>query len=265
MEAEFVQNGDQTTLRLQSIESDGSPRNFFETAVNITDPDLSLLEGLNLIQTAPGVYEVDLGTLKPGAYALRFVQTKPGQTPLARTVMLVAPTPAEYRLLGTNERLLAALRGATGGREIADAADPWRHDLGTTTAATDMVPWLLLLALLLWPLDVGIRRVSVSRGDLALARAWTAARWKAWRGPARRTQQVGDMLASKSRAGGAAARAALLRSKDEAPIETAAPAPTPQPKPEPAPPSEPPATADTIARLREAKQRAHDREARDHD
>jgi uncharacterized membrane protein len=271
MEAVFVQNGDQTTLRLQSIESDGSPRNFFDTAVNITDPDLSLLEGLKLIQTAPGVYEVDLGTVKPGAYALRFVQTKPGETPLARTVMLVAPTPAEYRLLGTNERLLAALRGATGGREIADAADPWKHDLGTTTAATDMVPWLLLLALLLWPLDVGIRRVSVSRGDLALARAWTAARWRAWRGPARRTQQVGEMLAAKGRAGGAASRAALLTDRDEPQPAPARPPAKPSPAAAPAP-SGPAASdaasaaepsGDTLARLREAKQRAHDREIRD--
>ena len=270
MEAEFIQNGDQTVLRLHSVESDGTPRNFYDSAVNITDPDLTLRENVALTQTAPGVYETNLGTLTPGAYAMRFVQTKPGDTPLARTVMLVAPTPAEYRLLGTNERLLAALRGATGGRELADAADAWTHDLGTTTASTDMVPWLLLLALLLWPLDVGVRRVSVSRGDLALARAWTAARWRAWRGPARRPAEVGEMLAAKGRAGGAATRAALLRPTDEAPTRTAVPTATAEPKPAPvpAPPrAEPPlaeSSADTIARLREAKQRAHDREVRDH-
>lgn len=290
MEAEFIQNGDQTVLRLHSVESDGTPRNFFETLVNITDPDLSLHEGVRLNQTAPGVYEIDVGTLTPGAYALRFLQTKPGETPLARTVMLVAPTPAEYRLLGTNERLLAALRAATGGREVVAAADPWKHDLGTTTAATDMVPWLLLLALLLWPVDVAVRRVSVSRGDLALARAWTGDRWRAWRGPARRTQQVGDMLAAKGRAGGAAARSALLRpnepAPDKAPTEEAPttetkpaakpkraakpakaePAEAKQAAPPPAPPTETPArsSTDTIARLREAKQRARDRETRDH-
>jgi hypothetical protein len=132
-----------------------------------------------------------------------------------------------------------------------------------------------LLALLLWPIDVGIRRVSVSRGDLALAGAWTAARWRAWRGPARRTQQVGDMLATKSRAGGAAARAALVRPKDESPTETtpagpqgsAQPAPVPTTPPPAAPAqgsAEPPSGGDTIARLREAKQRARDRESRDH-
>jgi hypothetical protein len=203
---------------------------------------------------------------------MRFVQTKPGDTPLARTVMLVAPTPAEYRLLGTNERLLAALRGATGGREVVDAADAWTHDLGTTTASADMVPWLLLLALLLWPLDVGVRRVSVSRGDLALARAWSVARWRAWRGPARRTRQVGEMLAAKGRAGGAATRATLLRPTEETPSKAAAPTATAEPKPagKPTPaqpvgaPAESPDSADTIARLRDAKQRARDRETRDH-
>ena len=271
MEAEFVQNGDQTVLRLRSVESDGTPRNFFDTRVNITDPGLDLRENLGLNQTAPGVYETDLGTLTPGAYALRFVQTKPGETPLARTVMLVAPTPAEYRLLGTNERLLAALQTATGGRSIEEGADAWTHDLGTTTASTDMVPWLLLLALLLWPLDVGVRRVSVSRTDLALARAWTVARWRAWRGPAGRPEQVGEMLAAKGRAGGRQAREALLRPTDQppAPIDRPTPTPAPKPAPTPAPAATPEATApaasaDTFARLREAKQRAHDRESRDH-
>ena len=37
----------------------------------------------------------------PGAYGVRITQTRPGSTPLGRTVGLVAPTAAEYRLLGT--------------------------------------------------------------------------------------------------------------------------------------------------------------------
>lgn len=281
MEAEFISDGDSTRLRLRSVESDGTPRNFFQTIAGITDPAFQVREE-DLVQVAPGVYETDLGVLTPGAYALRFVQTKPGETPLARTVMLVAPTPAEYRLLGTNEPLLAALRSATGGRALETGLDAWRHDLGTTTAATDMLPWLLLLAMLLWPLDVAVRRVSVSRGDLGLARAWTAERWRAWRGPARRPEQVGEMLAATRRAGGAQARAALTQSASEqaepaAPAVPAKPAaapkpaaaqprPAPQPAPAPAteaptsalPPTEPPTSTDTVARLREAKQRARD-------
>ena len=280
MEAEFITEGDQTRLQLRSVESDGTPRNFFDTTAGITNPDFMVTEH-RLDQVAPGVYETDLGTLSPGAYALRFVQTKPGETPLARTVMLIAPTPAEYRLLGTNERLLAALQSATGGKAVEDPADVWKHDLGTTTASTELLPWLLLLALLLWPVDVAVRRVSISRGDVGLARAWTAARWRAWRGPARRPEKVGEMLAAKGRAGGAQSRAALFRSpgksdappatpdKPKPPAKTATSAPPAAATPA-APPAAPPAAkaapeppaqpeVDTLARLREAQQRRRDR------
>jgi uncharacterized membrane protein len=279
MEAEFVTEGDDTRLQLRSVESDGTPRNFFDTVAGVTDPNLSVNE-VRLDQIAPGVYQTDLGSLTPGAYALRFVQTKPGETPLARTVMLIAPTPAEYRLLGTNQRLLATLRGATGGAALEDGAAAWEHNLGTTTAATDLLPWLLLLALLLWPLDVAVRRVSVSRGDVALARAWSGARWRQWRGPAKRPEPVGEMLAATRRAGGAQSRAALLRPADAEPPqppETSKPAPAAPTEGPVAPaasvpaastlaaaettPSEPQAATpapDTLARLREAKQRARD-------
>jgi uncharacterized membrane protein len=269
LEAELVTDGDRTRLRLNSVESDGTPRNFYETLAGVTDPAFQSHD-VRLDQTAPGVYETELGTLTPGAYAVRFLQTKAGGAPLARTFVLIAPTPAEYRLLGTNEPLLAALRNATGGRPLEAGAEAWRHDLGTTTASLDLWPWLLLLALLLWPLDVAVRRVSVTRGDLGLARAWVGARWQAWRGAARRPEPVGEMLAAKSRAGGRQSRAALLRSQAEpaAPSKPAAPSPAsesaPLADPAPAPlrtqpPTEPapeqPAS-DTMSRLREAKRRA---------
>lgn len=274
MEAEFVTDGDRARLRLTSVDSDGTPRNFYNTQAGITDP-LFAAHNATLEQVAPGVYETELGTLTPGAYAVRLVQTKPGETPLARTVVLVAPTPAEYRLLGTNERLLAALRGATGGRALVTGLEAWRHDLGTTTAATDVWPWLLLLALLLWPLDVAVRRLSVARSDVGVARAWVGARWRGWRGPARRPQPMTGMLAAKGRAGGRETRAALLRPDAQAtadqPTSTVPPAQpiaTPQATSAPAasapPPAAPPVPdtlpeADTMSRLRDAKRRARDR------
>jgi uncharacterized membrane protein len=275
LEAEFVTEGDFTRLRVRSVEADGSARNFFDTAVGLTAPTFDTLD-VRLDQVAPGVYEAPLGSLTPGAYALRIRQEKPGASALGRTVVLVAPTPAEYRLLGTNEPLLAALRGATGGRALESGSEAWRHDLGTTTASIDLWPLLLLIALLLWPLDVAVRRVSVSRGDLGLARGWAADRWRSWRGPAHRPQPVGEMLAAKQRAGGSRARAALRASDsgEAAPEVTAVPAsasaatikPAPT-KPVPVqPPAEPPAAAapqpeggDTLDRLREAKRRARQR------
>ncbi|CAN5720780.1 VWA domain-containing protein [soil metagenome] len=269
VEAEFVTDGDFTRLRVRSVETDGTPRNFFDTTAGITAPTFDTLD-LRLDQVAPGVYEAPLGELTPGAYALRIRQEKPGASALGRTVVLVAPTPAEYRLLGTNAPLLAALRGSTGGRALEVGADAWRHDLGTTTAAIDLWPLLLLLALLLWPLDVAVRRVSVTRYELALARAWVSGRWRGWRGPARRPQPVGEMLAAKERAGGRRARTALRANpvaavptesgeKTQPAATTAAAPPQPAPEPTPPPPGAEPAEPDTISRLRDAKRRARER------
>jgi hypothetical protein len=214
MEAELVPEGDEMRLRLRSVESDGTPRDFYDTTVRINSPGMEPL-AVRLEQTAPGTYEAPLGVLEPGAYAMRIDQVQAGRTPLGRTVVLVAPTPAEYRLLGTNDRLLAALRGATGGQVLEGetaARDAWTHDLSGTTAARDLWPWLLLAALVLWPLDVGIRRVSVGRRDLVMGRAWFAERWRRWRAPATRTATVDAMLATRSRAGGGRARGSLLGS-----------------------------------------------------
>src|SRR6188474_2812422 len=114
IEAAFDTKGGQTTLHVESVGADGSPRDFYSTSAVVVGPDLTPAE-VPLVQVAPGVYEAPLGEIDSGAYGVRITQTRPGSTPLGRTVGLVAPTAAEYRLLGTNEALLASLRGATGG------------------------------------------------------------------------------------------------------------------------------------------------------
>ena len=282
IEASFVSDGNSTKLRVESVAEDGSPRDFYSTGVAITAPDLTS-RAIDLAQIAPGVYEAPLGEIDPGAYVVRVSQTRPGTTPLGRTLGLVAPTPAEYRLLGTNEPFLAALRSATGGRAIETAAQPWTHDLATTDTYADLWPTLLILALLLWPLDIALRRVSVGRRELADARRWVAGGWRRRGAAAPRPVEVAGMLAARDRAAGSSARAAILRGDVAADSDAASPvgaqgparplvpaappparpAPTPQATPAPAPavPAVPAAEpvpedgGDTLARLREAKRR----------
>ncbi len=252
LEAELVPDGDATRLRLRSTEQDGTPRDFYDTTVRITGPGIEPF-AVRLDQVAPGTYEAALGTLDAGAYAMRIDQTQPGKSPLGRTVVLVAPTPAEYRLLGTNDRLLAALRGATGGRALAgDAAprDAWTHDVTGTTSARDLWPWLLVLALLLWPVDVGVRRMSIGRGDLALARAWMTGRWARRRLPGERAASVDAMLAARGRAGGTRTRGALRTAGDGESLDASVA--TPASSPITASPSEPAPAAPATSPARSA-------------
>ena len=162
IEATFEPSGGDTGLRVESVEPDGSPRDFYSTSAVVVGPDLEP-RTVDLVQIAPGVYEASLGEIDPGAYAVRVTQTRPGASPLGRTVGLVAPTAAEYRELGANEPVLSALRAAGGGRAVVTPLDPWRHDLSATDRFTELWPLLLVVALLLWPLDIALRRMSLGR------------------------------------------------------------------------------------------------------
>jgi uncharacterized membrane protein len=280
IEASFVTEGANTKLRIESVKEDGSPRDFYSTAAAIVGPTLEG-ETVELVQVAPGVYEQDLGEIDPGAYSVRVTQTRPGTAALGRTLGLVSPTAAEYRILGPNEPFLAALRAATGGIAIEDPLQVWTHDLTSTSRFTDLWPILLMLALILWPLDIAFRRVSIGRRELVAARGWVTGAGRRRKAVAPRPAVSEGLLAARNRASSAGARSALRAEPEaaaaaapvSAPVAAAAtPAPPPATKSEPAPkpaatppppkaasPPAAPASSDTLARLREAKRRARER------
>src|SRR3954452_7282421 len=249
IEGSFVDRGGRTFLRVESVETDGSPRDFYATHVALVGPDLEPA-AVDLSQVAPGVYESPVESLESGAYAVRVTQTKPGTAALGRTLGLVAPTAAEYRLLGANEALLGAIRAATGGTEANLPAEVWAHDLRATSHHADLWPLLLVLALLLWPLDIALRRVSVGRRELAGARRWVGSAGRRRR-VATRTATSESMLGATGRS--SAARAAILReaaggvgtTPATAAVSTAdrsaAVAPSPMPSAAPPPPAASPA------------------------
>ncbi|HET7727767.1 MAG TPA: VWA domain-containing protein [Candidatus Limnocylindrales bacterium] len=281
IEASFVTRGGETTLRVESVAADGSPRDFYATRATVVGPDLEPVD-VALPQIAPGVYEVPLGELPSGAYAVRVNQARPGTAPLGRTVGLVAPTPAEYRMLGANEPLLGAIRAATGGSALELPEEVWVRDLAATRSLTALWPLLLVVALLLWPLDVALRRVSLGRRELADARRWVGDR-AGGRRVAARPAEVSGLMAARERAGSSAARSAMLRVSAEAapdldragaaaggartnaappappttpPASTAEPSPAATQTPAPPAPKIDDRGEDTLTRLREAKRRA---------
>ena len=155
---------------------------------------------------------------KPVPTRCASTRCKAGATPLGRTVVLVAPTsgrvpPAGHQRAaagGPARRHRRHCPGRRGGRHGASGRTTW----APSPSARDLWPLLLLLALLLWPLDVGIRRLSVGRRDVAMARANAALRWRAWRSATARSAPADAMLASRDRAAGKRSRAALLRDPD---------------------------------------------------
>jgi Ca-activated chloride channel homolog len=199
-------------------------------------------------------------------------------------------------VLGANEAVLAALRAAGGGLAIETPLDPWRHDLTATDRFTELWPLLLVLALLLWPLDIALRRMSLGRRELAAARGWVRDIGRRRRATGRRTVTGESLLAARERAGSSEARAAIrgapepgpaplgpsvpdpsvaselvtsarvtsgkpIRSAPASAAASAAPPPAPTNQPTAGPPRDGATAlpADTIERLRDAKRRARER------
>lgn len=152
-----------------------------------------------LQQTAPGRYEASFEPQNEGAYFLtvsgeaQLAEGATSMTDLNGWVMSYAP---EYIPRPHDERTLAEIAEITGGRNLADQpADVFAHDLGERQAATDIWERLVLLALLLLPLDIAIRRLIITRSDLLRLRAYL---FGGGRNEAR-TQQMQALFSARGR------------------------------------------------------------------
>jgi uncharacterized membrane protein len=169
-------------VEVSSFDEDGAPRNFFRTVLRLVAPDLETTETV-LEQTGPGRYAGTVRADDPGAYLVRVAQTRDtedGAEAASRTLGVVSPAAEEFRRLGVDADALSAFATAGRGRELPldleTVADIWTHDIAANAFPTPVWPWLLLLAIVLVPIDVGVRRVALARSDLRRARAWVARR-----------------------------------------------------------------------------------------
>ena len=259
-------------VEVTSFDDEGGPRNFYRTILRLVAPDLEPTQTI-LEQVGPGRYAGSVRAADPGAYLVRVAQTfenEESTDAASRTLGIVSPAAEEFRRLGVDTDALAAFAAAGGGRELPLAAeDPgdevWRHDIAASAFPTPIWPWLLLLAIALVPLDIGVRRVALSRADLRRARAWGARRVGLGHAEPELVPGLAELRAAKERSArrvdrvaeaSASASAPPAESPAEprpsapapAPARPMASRPTPAPAPEPAAPMpEPAPTSETLA------------------
>jgi uncharacterized membrane protein len=193
-------------VEVTSIDGDGAPRNFYRTVLRLVSPELDPTQAV-LEQVGPGRYAGRIRAEDPGAYLVRVAQTfedESGTDAASRTLGLVSPAAEEYRRLGVDADALARYAQAGGGMSLDPAEETsaeaiWRHDIEASAFPTPIWPWLLLLAILLVPLDVGIRRVALARSDLARARGWVARRLGAGASQPEAVAGLGELRAARER------------------------------------------------------------------
>jgi len=147
--------GAEDVVRIGLDERDevGNPRNLLRPEVIVHQRDQRGV--LPLIQVRPGRYEARLvaDTAAPLFFAVQG-SSSAGVTDRIFTV----DQAAEYRFGPPDEQRLAALAAETGGtvRPVADDVRRVRQGSGVVRHA--LAPWCLALALILWPVDIALRR-----------------------------------------------------------------------------------------------------------
>ena len=164
--------------------ADGAYLNDLKTQAAVIGPTLTNTLGLR--QTSPGRYEGTFPAQEEGVYIMRVQASGNGTTPASQTVGVVVPYSPEYRGGEDGSGLLSRIASETGGRVLGldQTGEVFQHNLRAVQSSTPIWPALLIVALLLLPFDVGVRRVSVYRGDLV--RAWGAVRRRLGRCPLNR-------------------------------------------------------------------------------
>lgn len=247
------------TLTVDARSSAGDYFNNLAMEANVVGPD-GAVQNVVLSQTAPGRYEAHFTPETDGAYFIRVAGTDPTdeEVTIGQTSGWVLGYSPEYQQFETNPALLATLAETAGGQDLTDRPTAvFQHNLPTEPISQPVWPWLLLLAVLLLPWDIAVRRLVIARRDLERAWAATFGRFQPQRvAPAPRTQQMSQLFRAKQRAG-------MQKEADEP--ATAVPPPiqradasqpekkeeeTPRPSPpskSPAQPSTPPAPGGTLA------------------
>jgi Mg-chelatase subunit ChlD len=176
VEVRVVQEGERVRLVVDALADDGSYLNGLQMEASIVSPDLSS-EPLALQQVAPGRYEATFEPDEEGAYFVRVAGVNPGAAgdapvSVAQTSGWVLAYSPEYRSFEGDPAYLEYITGLTGGRLVEEPAEVFAHNLGSDRALQPVWPGLVLLAAVLLPFDIAVRRLVISRADWARLAAW---------------------------------------------------------------------------------------------
>jgi hypothetical protein len=267
-------------INVEAVDDQGNYKNFLNLQAIVVSPKGETRTNL-LEQTGPGHYEARFATKEVGLYMLNLMDRKDGRSQVIGASVNYSP---EFAASEPNHNLLRRIAETAGGK-VLDPKDtsinPFLHDRQKTFQPRDLWEWLLKFAVILFTLDVGVRRIQIDH-DEWLRATRTLRRWIFfWQGVPRTPEAEESLSALLTRRD-------QVRSKQTAPATTApspdlfkperpvtevlpgeasalaAPKPgeggsTPSPDEKKAPEPEEKPTTTTTSRLLEAKRRAAQR------
>jgi len=161
-----LENG-RGVLSVEALDSEGNFRNFLDLRTVVVDPK-GERQTLFLEQTGPGRYEVNFDTKEVGAYMMNLLQHEGGQPVGGQVLGAAVNYSPEFNDSRPNLSRLKKLAEMGGGRVLdpTNAEDnPYLHDRLMTHHPVDLWEWMLKLAICLFPIDVGLRRIQLDQEE----------------------------------------------------------------------------------------------------
>ena len=168
------------TLAIETIvrKPDGAPWTGLLVSVRLIAASGEVIETV-LREVSPGQYRAAPDGVPPGAYLVQ-ATAQDSQDALVAAVTggAVMPLSGEYRSQAENRRLLEELAQITGGRLDPQPPQVFERSGETRGAAREVGLPLIVLALILLPLDIAVRRFPIRRRMIvaALRKAGLSAR-----------------------------------------------------------------------------------------
>ncbi len=163
--------GTDVQIDLAANDADNNPQTGMVVEARLVGPSGTPLPTF-LDEVAPGRYQARVASPVPGTYLVQITGSDSnGKAVFARTLGLIVPYSPEYRQGQSNLQLLQTLAKESGGRTLSLPAEAFDHTLAAVRRAIPIELLLLLIAALLLPLDIAVRRLTLRRKDFALAQA----------------------------------------------------------------------------------------------
>ena len=160
------------SIRVDAYDAVGAFVNGLDLSGIVLGPEGERIE-IKVGQVGPGLYEGGFDAGRVGDYAVT-LSARAGDVTLAPlTLAASVPYSDEYRMLGVDTGLLGQLAAATGGKVITSAEDEasiaevLRREPGRTAGENAAWRYMLLAALVLFFLDIVVRRLALPEGTRA--------------------------------------------------------------------------------------------------
>ncbi|MDW8212754.1 MAG: VWA domain-containing protein [Roseiflexaceae bacterium] len=159
--------GDALVIEAIARSLDGEPQTGLRVSSRLIAVDGAIVEAA-LREVSPGQYRTSLDSLPAGAYLVQIIARDGQGTPVAlATGGAAMPFSAEYRSQAGDRRVLEEIAHITGGRIDPQPQQVFERGHTARGVVRDVGLSLLWVALVLWPMDIALRRIFIPHSLVA--------------------------------------------------------------------------------------------------